>query len=179
MAAVDSTERWRWVPGFEGDYFVSDHGRVASMKMHRGKIGPRALSPGDNGSGHLQVNLFRDGSKLSQQVHRLVLLAFVGPCPSGCESRHLNGDGFDNRLANLAWGTRIENLDDRVRHGQIRVPHRLGTDHPLAKLTPSLVRRMRRWRERGMIYREIAERAGVSKKTAMQAVKGVTWAHVE
>lgn len=31
--------------------------------------------------------------------------------------RHLNGNPYDNRLENLAWGTPSENMLDKVRHG--------------------------------------------------------------
>jgi hypothetical protein len=50
-------------------------------------------------------------------AHHLVLETFVGPCPTGMECRHLNGDRSDNRLANLCWGTKVENAADRERHG--------------------------------------------------------------
>jgi hypothetical protein len=43
-------------------------------------------------------------------VHRLVLLAFVGPCPAGHEVLHLNHQPADNRLENLRYGTRSENI---------------------------------------------------------------------
>jgi len=42
-------------------------------------------------------------------VHRAVLLAWVGPCPKGCQCDHLNGDNTDNRLENLQWVTPREN----------------------------------------------------------------------
>ena len=46
-------------------------------------------------------------------VHRLVLEAFVGPCPEGMECRHLEGDTANNALSNLAWGTPQENAADK------------------------------------------------------------------
>jgi hypothetical protein len=68
--------------------------------------------------GYITVNLKPGGAiKLkTMRVHRLVLDAFVGPCPDGMECRHLNGVKADCRLSNLAWGTRKENIEDRVRH---------------------------------------------------------------
>src|SRR5262245_23559473 len=38
----------------------------------------------------------------SRRVHRLVLEAFVGPCPPGKLCRHLDGDSGNSRLDNLA-----------------------------------------------------------------------------
>ena len=43
-------------------------------------------------------------------VHHAVLLAWVGPCPEGCQCDHLNGINTDNRLCNLQWVTNAENI---------------------------------------------------------------------
>lgn len=56
------------------------------------------------------------GGRACRFVHRLVLEAFVGPCPPGMQCRHLDGNSLNNRLSNLCWGTPKENLDDAVRH---------------------------------------------------------------
>ena len=48
-------------------------------------------------------------------VHRLVLLAFVGPCPVGMEGCHFDNDATNNRLSNLRWDTLSNNQKDRVR----------------------------------------------------------------
>ena len=53
-------------------------------------------------------------------VHTLVLRAFKGEPAKGQESRHLDGDGLNNCLDNLAWGTKEENARDRVDHGTAR-----------------------------------------------------------
>ena len=66
---------------------------------------------------YLFVRLSRDGQAKTIAVHALVLTAFDKPRPVGLETRHLNGDAHDNRIANLAWGTRSENTLDQVRHG--------------------------------------------------------------
>lgn len=101
-------ETWRRVPGITG-YLVSDAGRVMSTRREQVRI----LRPGRLRKGYLGVNLGR-----SYRVHRLVLEAFVGPCPEGQEARHLNGDPADNRLENLAWGTSSENKADMIAMGR-------------------------------------------------------------
>lgn len=69
------------------------------------------------------VTLFVDGKSIQKSVHRLILEAFDGPCPDGMEARHLNGNKLDNRLRNLAWGTRKENMQDRTKHGTAKLSH--------------------------------------------------------
>jgi hypothetical protein len=125
-------EIWKSIKGFTGRYEVSNKGRVRSLtqvvicegpvkgrytSVRRGKI----LRPGRMPSGHLSVAL---GKGNSQCVHKLVLIAFVGPAPEGYECRHLNGDPADNRLENLCWGSRSENIQDAVRHGTWMTPER-------------------------------------------------------
>lgn len=102
---------WKPVPGYEGLYEVSDQGQVRTFR--RGANG-RLLKPGRMPSGHLSVSL---GKRNSQCVHRLVLIAFVGPALDKYECLHINGDPSDNRLQNLRWGTRSENIKDKTRHG--------------------------------------------------------------
>jgi len=48
--------------------------------------------------------------------------AFIGPYPPGQETRHLDGDPLNNSVGNLCYGTRAENMQDRVRHKRAIVP---------------------------------------------------------
>jgi hypothetical protein len=49
----------------------------------------------------------------------MVLEAFTGPRPEPAyHARHLDGNPQNNALANLAWGTRQENWEDRRSHGR-------------------------------------------------------------
>lgn len=125
------TEEWRAVPGFEGQYEVSDHGRVRSLDrtedfqridyrsgkltdVSRRHIGAVLVPEKVKKSGYLRVQLGR-GNKI--YVHTLVLTAFTGPCPDGFECLHGDGDRTNNCDFNLRWGTRIENVADMVKHG--------------------------------------------------------------
>lgn len=113
-------ERWKSAVGYEGIYEVSNLGRVRSMprfdargRRVRGRI--RALAA--QSSGHLYVNLHKGGRGSTEKVHRLIATAFLGPSRPGQEVRHLDGDPSNNRVDNLQWGTRSENIRDSVRHG--------------------------------------------------------------
>lgn len=94
-------ERWLPCPEFSG-YEVSDLGRVRSIPR-RGTSG-RLVTPDVVHNGYLRVALWREGRRTWARLHRLVLLAFVGPCPELHEGAHTpNPDRLDCRLTNLKW----------------------------------------------------------------------------
>lgn len=80
-------------------------------------IRPRLLTGQPGKFGHLHVQLWKDNRPRTVRIHRLVLEAFVGPCPAGLEGCHGDGDASNNRLENLRWDTPSENNYDSVRHG--------------------------------------------------------------
>lgn len=121
MSEVNSInlENWRPVVGFEGIYSVSNLGRVQCDHLKQGGRWHRHLlkSKVANQTGYLSVGLFREGHSSTKYIHRLVLEAFVGPCPKGMECCHNDGDRTNPRLDNLRWDTRSGNQADRIRHG--------------------------------------------------------------
>jgi len=113
-------EIWKGIPGYTGSYEVSDQGRVRSLSRidTRGRRrGERILKPRSAKSGHRFVALYADNVRTGWAVHVLVLEVFVGPRPTGLDACHWNDDPTDNRVANLRWGTRSENIRDSVRNG--------------------------------------------------------------
>lgn len=120
-----TSERWASVRGYEGLYEVSDLGRVKALARNTtDRLGRRLTvkevvrKPFAQKSGHLRVKLTKDGSSKTAAVHRLVLEAFVGPCPEGMECLHKDDIPSNNRLDNLRWGTRLENHQDRRKNGR-------------------------------------------------------------
>lgn len=168
--------RWLAVPDWEGLYEVSDEGQVRSLpsatdRRRKGKI----LKQTPQYRGHLQVNLHFCGHNEVRYVHRLVLEAFVGPCPEGMECRHLDGDPANNELENLCWGTIEENQADRVLHGGGSV----GANNGNAKIDEDTVREIRRIRIReNLSGRKIAKRLNLSYYIVQDVLSGKRWGHV-
>jgi hypothetical protein len=169
-------ERWAAVIGYEGLYEVSTDGRVRSLdRMVRTKGGAlkllpwRMLKPNVKANGYLQVNLQDTPRPIRYAgVHRLVLEAFVGPCPDGMECRHDNGVRADNRLDNLSWGTHAENMADIERHGT----RPRGERHPLSVLTHEMVSWIRESHQPG---NELADLLEVSHTSVCRARAGTTY----
>jgi hypothetical protein len=200
-----ASETWRAVVGYEGRYEVSDQGRVRSLRR-RGfsydiaRATPLLLRPVLR-QGYHNVGL----RPRAKRVHRLVLEAFVGPCPDDHEGSHLNGVRTDNRLVNLRWETHAENLHRTVEHGTInagdrsgsrRHPERLargerhgsrthpervqrGEDKSSARVTEAQVREIRAAYAAGELYRELAARFPVSRASIGRIVTRESWRHVE
>jgi hypothetical protein len=115
-------ETWKAIPGATG-YEASNLGRVRSVPRQfiRANGWPfsvrgRVLAQADDGRGYAVVKVHARPRNVAH-VHRLVALAFVGPRPDGAEVCHINGIKRDNRAANLRYGTRSDNQQDRTRHG--------------------------------------------------------------
>lgn len=110
------------VPGYEGSYEVSDIGEVRSLDRYVGRGYSQCLIKGrilkqtsTSTTGHLEVELFKESKGWRVGVHRLVLLAFIGPCPDEMQCCHWDDVPTNNVLSNLRWGTQAENMLDRRR----------------------------------------------------------------
>ncbi len=110
-------EEWR--PTHHPDYDVSNLGRVRSRKVrhptHTPLIAPRILKCSRT-NGYPSVGFWPD--KTRYLVHLLVLRAFVGTCPEGCEALHKDDNRTNARLDNLEYGTHLQNVRDCLRRGR-------------------------------------------------------------
>jgi hypothetical protein len=170
-------EHFRPIDGFPG-YRVSRDGEVQSRWLRAGRHSRLTdawlpLKPIRRVWGHLKVNLSRGGRKYQRLVHRLVLAAFVGPCPEGLVCCHGDGDPANNRVENLRWDTPQANADDTLRHGRRAVGSRCNS-----KLTEEDVLAIRRLRAEGLPLGDLAGRFGVRKQNIQAIVYGRSWRHL-
>lgn len=174
---TEITERWLPVAGYKGLYDVSDAGFVRSLprQTKTGVLGGKILTPCASAKGYLRVTLSREGEQRRFLVHRLVLSAFAGI--SDLETRHLNGVRFDNRLENLAWGTRSENARDRVIHGT-QFDNR-GENHGNTKLSNADALEIRALAHGGKRHTEIAKLFATSPQTIGRIANGKGWSCLE
>lgn len=113
-------EKWLPVVGWEGQYEVSDQGRVRSIDREstdgRGRtrrLQGVVLRPSSTGR-YPHVEL---GGRTTAKVHILVAEAFIGPRSPGIEVRHRDDDPANNVLSNLVYGSKSDNMRDVVRNG--------------------------------------------------------------
>lgn len=169
------SEQWKDIPGYEGVYQASTEGRIRSVdrivygrNWYTGKPFPRRLKghilrPGRYcKAGHLSVVLGHGDAGIP--VHQLIARTFIGPQPAKQEVRHKNGDPTDNRIANLEYGTRHENILDVYWQGKA-----------WRTLTADDVRTIRERIEEGDTGRAIARDYGVTPSCISSIKTGRTY----
>lgn len=85
--------------------------------------------------GYHEVLLSEDGHTKNYLVHRLVLSAFhPKKCMEQYDVNHINGNKLDNRLDNLEWVTRSENVKHSYENNlQNKVTNPYGTFRVLTR----------------------------------------------
>lgn len=171
--ATVATEIWKPIPGYEGLYEASTHGRIkrCCKKPHILKQSVYCL----RNYTRLKVRLCKNARQKSFTVHTLILLTFVGPKPDGMECCHNDGDPANNRLENLRWDTAAANQADKIRHGTMACGERINT----AKLTTANVIQVRHLRSRGFLLRELATMFSVSEAAISKTANGKCWKQVK
>lgn len=176
----EEEEEWRDIPGYPG-YQASSLGRIRSLdrldtlpggfaRKRKGRILRGCKFHGKQG--YLAYTPSVNSVVTTISGHRLVMLAFAGPPKEGQIVCHCDGDGSNNAVSNLRYGTHKENEADKERHGT----KLLGEAVSAAKLTDEQVVEMRVLRASGAKLQELARLFSVGMDTISLVCTGRTWA---
>lgn len=169
------------------NYLIYSNGRVTSklcrLKKSGGKNGwrdgggERVLKQERVAFGHLRVCLYEKGRKERFLVHRLVAQEFIENPFSLPQVNHKNGNSSDNRVENLYWGTQLDNMRDRYKHGTANFwESNRGEKQWSAKLNyrkACLARLLKS--SFGWQAKKIAALLGVTDSTMCSLLRGETW----
>lgn len=171
-------EIWKDVPGYSGKYQISNLGCVKSFISWNG-TNTRILKQAVDSHGYFGVCLYQHKKGKFRYIHQLVLVTFVGPRPTKMECRHLNDNRKDNRLINLIYGTRSENLFDRTRNGISNTGDHKGVKNQMAKLTNDDIIQIRKLlRDGAFTQAQIGNKFGVTGALISMVNTGKRWKHV-
>lgn len=131
-----------------------------------------------------QITTLTPSGKKTIRLHRFLALAFKPhPNSSKLQVRHMDGNKENFSLDNLEWGTPLENIRDKARHGtQPR-----GSEIYNSLLSEELVLKIRRafltpgYRVIGITAysRLVSDKVGIPEGGLRDMLLGGTWKHVE
>lgn len=166
-------EEWVDVPDTNGQYRISNFGRVYSLPRKRVRGGLLKCTP-DSG-GYPIVNIYYKEKRMPVRVHRLVAISFISNPDNLPQVNHKNGNRGDNRVENLEWITNAGNARHAFDTGLNR---NFGENNYASKLTENDIRTIRKMGECGFVHQLIADNFKVDRKTISDILHGLTWKNV-
>lgn len=103
------SEVWKDIEGYDGQYQISDTGRVKSFRRNREKILRPLLNISHGNYKCKSVVLFKNSNKKQLRISRLVAETFIRPLLLKEQVDHIDRNSLNNSLDNLRIVTNGEN----------------------------------------------------------------------
>ena len=169
-------EVWRDILGLEGQYQVSNYGKVRSLdrtlinikgrkKTYKGRLRAFTVNP----NGYLVLSI-KDKTYF---VHVEVAKAFIPNPDHKKEVNHLDGKKLNCHVSNLEWATRLENIAHAFQNGLIVTSR--GEKQSSTKLTTEIVLNVISSKE---TTRALGAKYGVGHSAIVAIRTGKTWNHI-
>lgn len=167
-------EEWKDVPGFQGKYQVSNHGRLISIKS--GMI----LKSSPQSRGYYNHVFTSSGSKpKSFLIHRLVAELFIDNPNNLPEVNHLDFNKANNHHSNLEWVTGKENKRHAIVNDRFGAKQKmLGSKNHRSKLKEEDVKVIKSLKG-VMKSNQLAKQFDVSTTTINTIWRDKVWKHVQ
>ena len=108
---------WRDIPGYEGLYQINKLGTVRNSRATKAKKSAKRYLKSRINQDYIEYRLCKDGIQKVYGQHRLIASVFIPKSNNKNEVNHINGIKGDNRIENLEWCTRRENMIHAHQHG--------------------------------------------------------------
>jgi hypothetical protein len=163
---------WKEIPGIIG-YFVSPRGEIGrQIDSTTYKI----LKPKRTPAGYQEYNVMTvDGKRITKTMHSLIALTFIGPRPKNYVINHKNGIKTDNRVENIEYVTRSENVLHAYRIGLMKAMK--GEQAVNSKLTEDIVKIIKECKS--VSVKKLAGIFNVDANTIRGIKAGTSWKHVQ
>jgi hypothetical protein len=176
------TEIWKDVVGYDGYYVVSNKGNIKGIERYvksrnTYKYVPPITLKQFYFRGYLRCMFSKYGKHKQMFSHRVVAIAFISNPENKLEINHINGIKDDNRVENIEWCTRKENMQHAVRTGLHKGTSHVGESNGKSKLSIQDVLDIRALLET-MSQKEIAIIYNVSASNIWKIKHKIRWKHI-
>jgi hypothetical protein len=152
------------------NYFISEDGEVFNKRTK----GYRKVICKSDRYGYTTVGLYKNGIRTFYTVHRLVAECYLPNSKNKPQVNHINGIKTDNRVSNLEWVSKSENIIHALEKGLLPSGEKSHMSK-LKKQDIDFIRQNYQYKSEQYNSKTLAEIFGVCHGTILKIVKNKLW----